>query len=67
MKTKEEKELDHILTSVKQQFGDDFLLIVTPDGNGNVAIPTPETTCGNHINFIFDRLSNVLSPSLKRH
>jgi len=63
-KTVEESQLDNILAKLQQQHGDDFLLIITPDGNGNIALKKNGTS---FTNILFKRLSAILSPSSSIH
>ncbi|MCG6391770.1 hypothetical protein [Vibrio fluvialis] len=62
-KTLEESQLDNILLQLQQQHGDNFLLIITPDGNGNIAL---RNRAEGFTNILFNRLSTVLSPPMSK-
>ncbi|PRQ65132.1 hypothetical protein [Vibrio mediterranei] len=65
-KTAEEKNVDQILEKLKEQHGDNFLLILTPTGNGNVAIPNGNRE-NTFTNIMFDRLATVMTPNSVKH
>ena len=64
--TSEDINLAHILKLIEQQLGGNFLLILSPDGNGNVVIPTQQEEAP-HTNILFDQISSVISPSGHKH
>ncbi|EHZ2651946.1 hypothetical protein [Vibrio vulnificus] len=61
-KTTEEAQIERILTNLKEHYGEDFLLILTPSGNGNIALKQQEKC---YQNILFNRLGTVLSPTTK--
>ncbi|MER0262585.1 hypothetical protein ABRZ80_20455 [Vibrio vulnificus] len=61
-KTLEEAQIERILTNLKEHYGEDFLLILTPSGNGNIALKQQEK---RYHNILFTRLGALLSPTTK--
>jgi hypothetical protein len=57
--TQQEAALKAILKEISKQHGTNYLLILTPDGNGNMSVPVPGRDTYNQ--HFFKNISALLS------
>ncbi len=62
--TLEDQQIAHILAEIEKQLGADFLLILTPSGNGNIALNCSQK---QKTNVMFDKISHVITNTTTRH
>lgn len=67
MTKKTTKSLDEILAEIRKTQGEDYLLVLRPEGNGSLAIENKDNSDKKYTNIMFDSIESLISPNKVYH
>jgi len=59
--------LNELLHTIKQVQGDDFLLVLRPEGNGSLALKNGGDSDKQYTNILFDNVESIIHQPSKLH